>query len=78
MNTEKLVWNGCDGYMFWSDAQRDSDYRTDEEALYTTHDVHRPFLAVEIDPNTLPRYDDGDIDYDGVMSLANGRTFRPL
>ena len=27
---------------------------------------------------TLPLYPDGSIDYDGVMSLENGRTFRPI
>ena len=37
MHTEKLVWNGCDGYMLW-DAVSDSDYRTDDAALYTTRE----------------------------------------
>ena len=75
MHTEKLVWNGCDGYMLWADAVSDSDYRTDDAALYSTRETFRPFDAEEIDPASLP-VEDGETNYDGIAMLPNGRCFR--
>ena len=44
--------------MLWADAVSDSDYRTDDAALYTTRETFRPFDAEEIDQH-LSRGDGG-------------------
>jgi hypothetical protein len=62
MKTTKIVWNGCDSYI-------ESD-----KSVFTQREEFKPFEAVEIDINTFPVDEYGEID--GVLGCENGKYYR--
>jgi hypothetical protein len=64
MTKIKLAWNGCNSYI-------ESD-----KSVFTQREEFKPFEAVEIDINTLPVDEDGEINMDGVLGCENGKYYR--
>jgi hypothetical protein len=64
MKTIKLVWNGCDNYI-------ESD-----KSVFMQREEFKPFEAVEININTLPVDEYGEINMDGVLGCENGKYYR--
>jgi hypothetical protein len=71
----KIIWNGCDSYVEADQAAaRGHDF--DGELLYTQSEVFTAFEATEINPEDLPKDEDGDPDFDGVLGTETGKFYR--
>lgn len=64
MTTTKIVWNGCDSYI------------ESTESVFTMHDEFKPFDAIEINIDNLPKLEDGEIDFDGVLGAESGKYYK--
>ena len=71
----KIVWNGCDAYVEADDAER-RGYNFDGEKLYKGAEEFDAFEATEIDPNSLPKDEDGGVDFNGVIGSESGKFYK--
>ena len=71
----KIVWNGCDGYVEADEAvSRGHDF--DGEKLYHGAQEFTAFEATEINPDDLPKDEDGEPIFDRVLGSETGRFYR--
>ncbi len=60
----KLVWNGCDGYI------------ESEKSVFTTREEFKPFEVIEINKESIPVDDDGEMILDGIFLSESGRFYK--
>lgn len=74
MNSNLIVWNGCDSYVETDNAEsRGHDF--DGEYLYHGANKFHPFHVIEIDITILPADSDGDIDLSGIYATETGHYY---
>lgn len=76
MKTEKIIWNGCDGYVLLSDAMNDPDLskKIEGDTLYTTTEAHRAIAVIEVDEPEID--EDGLTIDDDVYTVATRNGYR--
>jgi hypothetical protein len=73
--TTMIVWNGCDNYVEANEAaQRGHNF--DGEKLYHGSQEFSAFAAIEIDPESLPKDEDGDADFNGIFGSESGKFYK--
>jgi hypothetical protein len=79
MNTQttKIVWNGCDSYVE-CDAAVSRCVNFDGEFTHTTREKFAAFDAVKINPDTLPKDENGETDFDGIFGTETGNFYKPV
>ncbi len=71
----KIVWNGVDNYVE-IDAAVSRGYDFDGHTLYRGARSYEAFDVVEVDPATLPRDEDGEVNIDGILGSESGKLYR--
>lgn len=71
----KIVWNGCDNYVEVSEAEQ-RGYDFDGEKLYHGSHEFSAFDATEINPEELPKDEDGEPDFNGVFGSESGKFYK--
>ena len=71
----KIVWNGIDNYVE-IDAAVSRGYDFDGHTLYRGAHAYEAFDAVEVDPATLPRDEDGEVNINGILGAESGKLYR--
>ena len=71
----KIVWNGVDNYVE-IDAVVSHGYDFAGHTLYRGARSYEAFDVVEVDPATLPRDEDGEVNIDGILGSESGKLYR--
>ena len=71
----KIVWNGVDNYVE-IDAVVSRGYDFAGHTLYRGARSYEAFDVVEVDPATLPRDEDGEVNIDGILGSESGKLYR--
>jgi len=71
----KIVWNGCDNYIEVGEVEA-RGYEFNGEKLYHGSQEFTAFDVEEIDPETLPKDEDGNADLDGIFGTESGKFYK--
>ena len=66
MTTVKIVWDGCDSYT------------VSNESVFTQREEFKPFEVIEIDATTLPKDEEGEVDFTGFFLADDGKTYKAV
>lgn len=81
MNTQ-IVWNGCDSYIEVESLDRsglDFSFVNGKAIVFHGSQSFEAFDAIEISVDSLPKDDDGEPDFDGVLgSETSGKFYKSL
>lgn len=63
METQKLVWNGCDSFVKVDQIINDSDYEysPDKEELYHKAQTYKAFDVIKVEEKMLEKFAEDDI-----------------
>lgn len=71
----KIVWNGCDNYVE-ADQATQLGYEFDGEKLCHGAQEFTAFEVTEIDPEDLPKDEDGEPDFNIVFGSESGKFYK--
>lgn len=73
----KIVWNGCDGYVEADEAVQ-RGYNFDGSNLYNGYQEFTAFEATQIDPDSLPKDEDGEPEFNGIFGSESGKFYKAV